>query len=66
MTFAVCPIWHSALLEAYAGFLVHVESRVARLFRLGLSVAGSFVYRCLTSLAMLRFHSPLIEPDEPV
>lgn len=25
--------------------------------------AGPFVCRCLTSLAMLRFHTPLIEPD---
>ena len=32
------------------------------MFRLGLSVAGPFVCRCLTSLAMPRFHSPLIEP----
>jgi len=30
---------------------------------LGLSVAGSFVCRCLTSSTMLRFHFPLIEPD---
>jgi hypothetical protein len=35
---------------------------VTRWFRLGLSVAGSFVCRCLTSLAMLRFHTPLIKP----
>ena len=33
------------------------------MFRLGLSVAGSFVCRCLTSLTMLRFHSPLIKLD---
>ena len=32
-------------------------------FRLGLSVTGPFVCRCLTSLAMLRFHTPLIELD---
>ena len=31
-------------------------------FRLGLSVTGPFVCRCLTSLAMLRFHIPLIKP----
>ena len=36
---------------------------MARWFRLGLSVSGPFVRRCLTSLAMLRFHTPLIEPD---
>ena|SRR5512140_2050990 len=33
-----------------------------RWFRLGLSVAGPFGCRCLNSLALLRFHSPLIEP----
>ena len=38
---------------------------MTRWFRLGLSVSGSFVRRCLTSLAMLRFHTPLIEPDVP-
>ena len=27
MTFAVYPIWHSALLGAYAGFLFHCYSR---------------------------------------
>lgn len=36
---------------------------VARWFRCGLAVAGSFVCRCLNSLTMLRFHLPLIEPD---
>ena len=36
---------------------------MARWFRQGLSVAGSFVCRCLTSPAMPRFHLPLIEPD---
>ena len=36
---------------------------MARWFRFGLSVAGPFVCRCLTSLTMLRFHIPLIEPD---
>ena len=36
---------------------------MARWFRCGLSVAGPFVCRCLTSPTMLRFHSPLIEPD---
>ena len=36
---------------------------MARWFRLGLSVAGAFGCRCLTSSTMLRFHFPLIEPD---
>ena len=36
---------------------------MARWCRCGLSVAGPFVRRCLTSLTMLRFHIPLIEPD---
>ena len=36
---------------------------MARWFRCGLSVAGSFVCRCLTSPTMLRFHFPLIKPD---
>ena len=36
---------------------------MARWFRRGLSVAGPFVCRCLTSPALLRFHLPLIEPD---
>ena len=36
---------------------------MARWFRLGLSVAGPFVCRCLNSLAVPRFYSPLIEPD---
>src|ERR1700722_2366315 len=31
-------------------------------FRLGISVTGPFGCRCLTSLAMLRFHTPLIKP----
>ena len=31
-------------------------------FRLGLSVTGPFGCRCLSSLAMLRFHIPLIKP----
>ena len=35
---------------------------VTRWFRFGLSVPGPFGRRCLNSLAMLRFHSPLIEP----
>ena len=39
---------------------------MARWFRWGLSVAGSFVCRCLTSPTMLRFHFPLIEPDGPI
>jgi hypothetical protein len=29
-------------------------------------LAGSFVCRCLTSAAVLRFHIPLIEPDRRV
>ena len=36
---------------------------MARWFRSGLSVAGPFVCRCLTSPTMLRFHFPLIKPD---
>jgi len=36
---------------------------VARWFRSGPSVAGPFVCRCLTRLAVLRLHLPLIEPD---
>src|SRR5271157_3619888 len=32
-------------------------------FRLGISVSGPFGCRCLTSFAMLRFHTPLIKPD---
>ena len=36
---------------------------MARWFRFGLSVAGPFVCRCLTSPTMLRFHFPLIKPD---
>jgi len=36
---------------------------VARWFRSGLSVSGPFVCRCLISLAVFRFHIPLIEPD---
>jgi hypothetical protein len=36
------------------------------LFRLGLTVAGPFVRRCLNSLAVSRFHSPLIEPDRRI
>src|SRR5512135_1791360 len=35
---------------------------VARWFRLGLSVAGPFGRRCLKSLTVPRFYSPLIEP----
>ena len=35
---------------------------MTRWFRFGLSVSGPFGRRCLNSLAMLRFHSPLIEP----
>ena len=36
---------------------------MARWFRFGLSDAGPFVCRCLTSRTMLRFHLPLIKPD---
>jgi hypothetical protein len=36
---------------------------VTRWFRCGLSVADPFVCRCLTSPILLRFHTPLIEPD---
>jgi hypothetical protein len=39
---------------------------VARLFRCGLSITDPFVCRCLTSPIMLRFHTPLIEPDRRV
>jgi hypothetical protein len=39
---------------------------VARLFRMGLSVAGSFVYRCLTNPSVPRFHLPLVEPDRRI
>ena len=36
---------------------------MTRWFRWRLSVADTFVCRCLTSAAMLRFHLPLIKPD---
>ena len=36
---------------------------MTRWFRLGLSVTGPFGGRCLTSLTMLRFHTPLIKLD---
>ena len=36
---------------------------VAQRFRGSLSVAGTFVSRCLTNSTMLCFHIPLIEPD---
>jgi hypothetical protein len=39
---------------------------VARWFRWDLSVAGSFVCRCLTSRILLRFLFPLIEPDRRI
>src|SRR5205823_12087118 len=29
-------------------------------------LAGAFVCRCLTNAAMLRFHTPLIEPDRRI
>lgn len=36
---------------------------VARWFRSSLSIAAHFVWRCLNSRSVLRFHIPLIEPD---
>ncbi len=39
---------------------------VTRWFRWGLSISDPFVCRCLTSPIMLRFHTPLIEPDRRV
>ena len=36
---------------------------MARWFRLGIAVSDPFGCRCLTGLAMLRFHIPLVEPD---
>ncbi len=36
---------------------------MARWFRSRLSVARPFVDECLTSITMLRFHTPLIELD---
>ena len=36
---------------------------MARWFRSGLSVSAPFVWRCLNSRSVLRFHVPLIEPD---
>ena len=39
---------------------------MARWFRLGLSVSGSFVCRCLIIPSMLRLHIPLIEPDKRI
>jgi hypothetical protein len=45
---------------------VHKRRDVAWWFRCCLSVAGSFVCRCLTSRTMLRFHIPLIEPHRRV
>ena len=36
---------------------------MARWFRRGLSVSAPFVWRCLNSLSVLRFHIPLVEPD---
>ena len=36
---------------------------MARLCRQDPAVAGPFVCRCLTRLAVPRFHLPLIEPD---
>ena len=38
---------------------------MAQRFRWSLSVAGTFVGRCLTNSTMLCFHIPLIEPDGP-
>jgi hypothetical protein len=39
---------------------------VARWFRFGLSVSGSFVCRCLTIQTMPRFHIPLVELDRRI
>ena len=36
---------------------------MARRFRFDTSVAGPFVGRCISNLAMLRFHTPIIKPD---
>ena len=36
---------------------------MARWFRSGLSVSAPFVWRCLNSRSVLRFHIPLVEPD---
>ena len=36
---------------------------MTRWFRRSLSVSDPFVCRCLNISAMLRFHTPLIEPD---
>ena len=36
---------------------------MTRWFRQGLSVPGPFVCRCLNVPIMLRFHTPLVEPD---
>jgi len=36
---------------------------VARWGRMGISVSGTFVRRCLNTLSVLRFHIPLVEPD---
>ena len=36
---------------------------MARWFRIGLSVSAPFVWRCLNSRSVLRFHVPLVEPD---
>jgi hypothetical protein len=39
---------------------------VTRWFRRSLAVSDPFVCRCLNSLTMLRFHTPLIEPDRRI
>jgi len=39
---------------------------VTRWFRWSLSVADPFVCRCLTNPILLRFHTPLIEPDRRI
>ena len=36
---------------------------MTRWFRQSLSVSDPFVCRCLNISAMLRFHTPLVEPD---
>ena len=48
-------------------FITHREAGRVEVWRGGcrssISVAAPFVWRCLTSSTMLRFHTPLIEPD---
>jgi hypothetical protein len=58
--------FNNANSEGGPGPPIRLNCRVER-WRGGLGLAylltGPFVCRCLTSLAMLRFHLPLIEPD---